>query len=209
MRKLIGSALCGVLLTALYIAPLSGAFAAQTRDDRFAVPNGTLLVAVLNEDLSTKDALDDDRVTLLVRSPARYRGATIEGRVLQTKRSGRVTGRSGLTLDFNRIRLRNGRSYEFAGLIDSVTTRGGEKVRVDREGGVEEGDNRTETTAKRSGIGAAAGAVIGAIAGGGKGAAIGAAVGAGTGAGSVYVQGRDDLELRSGSRITIRASSPR
>ena len=58
------------------------------------------------------------------------------------------------------------------------------------------------------GGGAATGAIIGAIAGGGKGAAIGAIVGAAGGAGSVYVQGRDDLELLSGSEMTIRASAP-
>jgi hypothetical protein len=50
------------------------------------------------------------------------------------------------------------------------------------------------------------GAVIGAIAGGGKGAAIGAAVGAGAGAGSVFIQGRDDLELVRGTQFTIRAN---
>jgi outer membrane lipoprotein SlyB len=60
----------------------------------------------------------------------------------------------------------------------------------------------------RAGIGAAIGAVIGAIAGGGKGAAIGAAVGAGAGAGTVIVQGREDLDLMSGSEFTIRASAP-
>jgi hypothetical protein len=47
--------------------------------------------------------------------------------------------------------------------------------------------------------------VIGAVTGGGKGAAIGAAVGAGTGAGSVFIQGRDDLELMSGTEFRIRA----
>ena len=34
-------------------------------------------------------------------------------------------------------------------------------------------------------------------------------VGAGGGAGSVYVQGRDDLDLMSGTELTIRASGPR
>jgi hypothetical protein len=52
------------------------------------------------------------------------------------------------------------------------------------------------------------GAIIGAIAGGGKGAAIGAILGAGGGAGSVYVQGRNELELGRGTEITIRAGSP-
>ena len=61
----------------------------------------------------------------------------------------------------------------------------------------------------RTGIGAAIGAVIGAVAGGGKGAAIGAAVGAGVGAGSVFIQGRNDLDLMNGTEFTIRVSAPR
>ena len=39
------------------------------------------------------------------------------------------------------------------------------------------------------------------------GAAIGAVIGAGAGAGSVYVQGREDIELLSGSELSIRASA--
>lgn len=50
---------------------------------------------------------------------------------------------------------------------------------------------------------------LGAAIGGGKGAAIGAIVGGGAGAGSVYVQGRDDLNLTRGTELTIRASAPR
>ena len=69
-------------------------------------------------------------------------------------------------------------------------------------------DSRTKTTGQRAAVGTAVGAIIGAIAGGGKGAAIGAIVGAGAGAGSVYAQGRDDLDLLSGTEVTIRASSP-
>lgn len=85
----------------------------------------------------------------------------------------------------------------------------GESVRVDREGTVEDNDSQTNRTVGRTAIGAGIGAVIGAILGGGQGAGIGAAVGVGTGVGSVYVQGRDDLELRSGSEVTVRASAPR
>jgi hypothetical protein len=61
----------------------------------------------------------------------------------------------------------------------------------------------------RSAVGGAIGALIGAIAGGGKGAAIGAAVGVGAGAGSVFIEGRDNLDLPSGTEISIRASAPR
>lgn len=61
---------------------------------------------------------------------------------------------------------------------------------------------------QRTAIGTAIGAIIGAIAGGGKGAAIGAIIGAAGGAGSVYVQGKDNLDLPSGTELTIRASAP-
>ena len=46
------------------------------------------------------------------------------------------------------------------------------------------------------------------LAGGGKGAAIGAVIGAGAGAGSVYVQGRNDLDLEAGTEVTVRATGP-
>jgi hypothetical protein len=52
-------------------------------------------------------------------------------------------------------------------------------------------------------------AIIGAIAGGGKGAAIGGIIGAAGGAGTVFIQGKDNLELPAGSELTIRASGPR
>jgi outer membrane lipoprotein SlyB len=81
-------------------------------------------------------------------------------------------------------------------------------VKIDNEGSVRD-DNQTNKTVQRAAIGTAVGAIIGAIAGGGKGAAIGAIVGAGGGAGSVYVQGRDDLELTRGTELTIRATGPR
>ena len=56
-----------------------------------------------------------------------------------------------------------------------------------------------------TGVGAAIGALIGALADGGRGAAIGAAVGGGAGAGSVFVQGRDDLNLTGGTEFRLRA----
>ncbi len=175
----------------------------------FAVPDGTQLMAVLNNNLSTKQARDGDRFTLIVRSPSQYDGAIIEGHVLKVNRSGRVAGRAEMSLEFDRIQLRNGRATNFTGYIESVRTTNGETIRVDNEGRVQDERSQTGRTVTRAGIGAAIGAVIGAIAGGGKGAAIGAGVGAGAGAGSVIVQGRDDLDLLSGTEFTIRASAPR
>ena len=146
---------------------------------------------------------------MTVRSPSEYNGAVIEGYVGRVDRSGRVAGRSELAMNFERIRLRSGATRPFDGYIESVRAPNGEEIRVDNEGTVSEEDSQSTRTVTRTGIGAALGALIGAIAGGGKGAAIGAAVGAGTGAGSVFIQGRDDLQLIRGTEFTIRASAPR
>ena len=176
--------------------------------DSYPVPNETRLNAVLNEALSTRQSRDGDRFTLTVTSPSRFESAVIEGYVSRVERTGRVTGRSGMSLRFERIRLPNGTTAPFDGAIESVRTAGGDEIRVDNEGRASEETSQTERTLTRSGIGAALGAVIGAIAGGGKGAAIGAVVGAGAGAGSVFVQGRDDLEMQRGTEFVIRAASP-
>jgi hypothetical protein len=175
----------------------------------FVIPSGTQVVAILNTDLSTRTVSPDQRFTATVRSPGQYAGATLEGHVIDVQRSGRVTGRAGMTLDFDTIRTRDGRTYPFAGILESVSLANGEVVRVDNEGAVREDDSQTNKTITRTAIGSAVGAIIGAIAGGGKGAAIGAAIGAGAGAGSVYVQGRDDLELTPGTEVTIRATGRR
>ena len=172
------------------------------------MPNGTELVGVLNNDLSTQNVSEHDRFTLTVRSPGQFEGATIEGYVTSVERSGRVSGRSQMTLDFDTIRMRDGSTYRFAGILENVRTANGDVVRVDNEGAIRDSD-QTNKTVTRTAIGTAVGALIGAIAGGGKGAAIGAVVGAGAGAGSVYVQGRNDLELNAGTEVTVRATGPR
>lgn len=173
----------------------------------FVVPDGARVVAVLDDSLSTRTAVVGDRFTLRVNEPAEFSDATIEGHVSHVERSGRLTGRSVMTLDFDNIRLRDGRSYRFAGIVEGVRSANGEIVRVDREGTVRD-DSQTTRTEQRAAIGTAVGAIIGAIAGGGKGAAIGAIIGAGSGAGSVYVQGRNDLELGRGAEIIIRSGAP-
>jgi hypothetical protein len=174
----------------------------------FIVPDGTEIVATLNTNLTTRDTRENDRFTMTVQQPSQYYGATINGYVTNVNRSGRITGRSQMTLNFDSITLRDGRSYKFAGITETVQTANGQTVRVDNEGAVRD-NNRTTTTEQRAAVGTAIGAIIGAIAGGGRGAAVGAILGAGAGAGSVYIEGRDDLELVSGTQMTIRASAPR
>jgi len=172
----------------------------------FVVPDGTRIVGSLENNLSTRTAAVGDRFTLRVTDPVEFQDATIEGHVSQIQRSGRLTGRSVMTLDFDRIRLRDGRSYQFGGILEGVTSND-DSVRVDTEGAVRD-ESQTNRTGERAAIGTTVGAIIGAIAGGGKGAAIGAIVGASAGAGSIYAEGRNALELNRGAQLIIRAGAP-
>jgi len=180
---------------------------ANNGNGEFLTRDGETIVAVLNNDLSTKQAKQGDRFTLTVHDNGQYEGAVIEGTVGSVNEGGRLTGRSGMTLNFESIRLRNGQTYRFAGILTGVRTLNGDTVKVDNEGSAQ-GDNQTTQTITRAGIGTAIGAIIGAIAGGGKGAAIGGIIGAAGGAGSVYVTGKDNLELPTGTELTIRSSAP-
>lgn len=173
---------------------------------QFLVRDGETIMAVLNNDLTSTQAKQGDRFTMTVRD-GQYDGAVIEGTVSAVEQGGKLTGRSGMTLDFDTIRLSNGQSYKFAGVLTSVRTSNGDTVRVDNEGSAR-GDNQTTQTVTRAGIGTAIGAIIGAVAGGGKGAAIGAVLGAAGGAGSVYVTGKENLDLPAGTELTIRSSAP-
>ncbi|MDQ3800664.1 MAG: hypothetical protein M3384_14550, partial [Acidobacteriota bacterium] len=177
------------------------------RTGEFIVPNGTIITGNLENDILTNVSQNGDRFRMTVSAPNQFRGAVIEGYLSGLARSGKVSGRSQVTLNFERIRMPNGETYDFAGYLMSVTDQDGKTVKVDTEGAVKS-ESQTKETAKRGGIGAGLGAIIGAIAGGGKGAAIGAIIGGGAGAGSVYAQGREDLELKAGSAVTVQASSP-
>jgi hypothetical protein len=172
----------------------------------FIVANNTRLTATLDTPLSTRKYADGDRFSMTVTSPGQYQGAVIEGRV-NGQKSGVVSGRANLSMDFETIRLRNGSTYRFAGIVDQVREPDGSAVSVNNEGTIRD-SNQTKKTVTRAGIGAALGAIIGAIAGGGSGAAIGAGVGAGAGAGSVILQGRDNLELPTGTEFTLTATAP-
>ena len=177
------------------------------RSGDFIVPNGTVLSAILETEISTKVSQNNDRFRMTVQAPNEYRGAVIEGYLSGVKRSGKLNSRAQITLNFERIRMKNGATYEFAGVLQSMTNANGEIVKIDTEG-VAKGESQTKETVKRGGIGAGIGAIIGGVIGGVKGAVIGATIGAAGGAGSVYVQGRDDLELKPGTTVGIQATAP-
>lgn len=179
----------------------------QGRTGEYLVPNGVAITGILETAIDTKVSQNNDRFRLTVQSPGEFRGAVVSGHISKVERSGQVSGRPNVTFNFEKITLRDGRIYDFAGTLVAVKDHNGKELKVDEEG-TAEGDSQTKESVKRGGIGAGLGALIGAIAGGGKGAIIGAIIGGAGGAGSVAIMGRDDIRLMKGSEITVRSSSP-
>lgn len=179
----------------------------NAKKGNFIVPKGVVLTGTLENKISTRASQNNDKFGMIVELPGKYAGAVIEGYLSDVKRSGRVSGRSTFTMNFETIRMPDGRTYDFAGVLKSATDKSGKIIRVGQEGDAK-GGSQTKESVKRGGIGAGLGAIIGAIIGGGKGAIIGAIIGGGVGTGSVISQGRGDVELERGSVITVESTSP-
>lgn len=171
----------------------------------FVVPDGTRMVAVLDTEISTRTSRDGERFSMTVQGPEEYRDARIDGVIQRITPYG--SGRSAeMRVDFDTIRLPNGQTAEFDGVLTTVRTPGGVMLRVNSEN--VPNANRTGQTVQSGAVGAALGAIIGAIAGGGKGAAIGAVVG---GAGGVILAQNNDqhLDLPPGTQVTLVVTSSR
>lgn len=182
--------------------PVSG----TSRGGTVTIADGVSMKLRLNDQISTKTNREGDRFTAVVLDPSDYADAIVEGHIAKLTKSGKASGKTEMSLAFDTIRLRDGRSGRMAAQVEKVYQ--SEKVKtVDEEGNVES-SSRTKDTATRGVGGAALGAIIGGIAGGGKGAAIGAIVGGGVGVGSVYVEGGKDLVLEPGTEVLVRTAAP-
>lgn len=184
-----------------------GPVIATSRPGNYVVPFNTSVTALLDNEIRTGVSQNNDRFRMTVQSPDEFRGAVIEGYITNVNRSGRVSGRSNITFNFDKITLRDGATYDFAGVLGEIRDLNGKVIKIDDEGSAKS-DSQTKETAKRGGIGAGVGAIIGAIAGGAKGAAIGAVIGGGAGAGSVIVTGKEELRLMQGTTFVLTSTSP-
>lgn len=209
IKTFLSALLTGFVIGVLAIAMLQGSAAqAQTARRRptstAIVPVGTELKVRLRNTLSSKTSRAGDRFTATVVDPNRYDGAIARGHIRSISKSGRVSGRTTMTLAFDSITLSGGRRglmrAEVVQVYDSDKS-----TSVDEEGRIQSG-SRGNQTLKRTGIGAVAGAVVGGVVGGGKGAVIGGAVGGGAGAGSVAVGGSRELKIEQATEILIRVT---
>jgi len=118
------------------------------------------------------------------------RGADVVVKLVDAKESGTFTGRAGLTLSLQSVKV-NGQVVEVNTQTISQTS-----------------GSQGASTAKRGAAGAVVGAGLGAIFGGGKGAAAGAAVGGAAGAGTqVFTKGQK-VKIPSETRLTFVLDSP-
>ena len=113
------------------------------------------------------------------------RGADVTVKLVDDKQSGKIEGKTILTLDIVSVRV-NGRDVE----IDTTAI-------------TQESGSRTARSGKVIGGTAAVGAIIGAIAGGGKGAAIGAGAGAGAGTAAQMATKGQRVRVPSETRLTF------
>lgn len=114
------------------------------------------------------------------------RGADVLTKLVEDQRSGKIEGRTVLTMALVSINV-NGR------LVDVTST----DVRT-------ASGSRGARTGAMVGGGAALGAIVGAIAGGGKGAAIGAGSGAALGGGAEVLTNGQQVKIPSETRLTFR-----
>jgi uncharacterized coiled-coil protein SlyX len=180
---------------------------ATTRPGNYIVPGNVSVTALLDNEIRTGVSQNNDRFRMTVQSPDEFRGAVLEGYISNATSSGRVSGRSNITFNFDKITLRDGATYDFAGILNEIRDLDGRLIKIDDESSAKS-DSQTKETAKRGGIGAGVGAIIGAIAGGAKGAAIGAVIGGGAGAGSVIVTGKEEIRLIQGTTFVLTSTSP-
>src|ERR1039458_10267787 len=122
--------------------------------------------------------------------PVIPRGADVAIKLVDSKESGKLTGRAELTLNLVSVKV-NGRPVD-------INTQS-----VSRESG-----SRGQQTAKVVGGTAVVGTILGAIAGGGKGAAIGAVAGGAAGAGAEMVLKGQRVKVPSETRLTFVLDTP-
>jgi hypothetical protein len=194
-----GSALSAASAAASAAAPTTAAVpaGAPVASKGVEVSAGTQIAIRMIDDIdSERDTLGQtfrasvDEAVMVNGETRIPRGADVIIKLVDDKQSGRLTGRTELTLD-----------------VVSMTVNG-QVVDVATQNVTMASESRTAQTAKTAGGLAAVGAVIGAIAGGGKGAAIGAATGAGVGTGVQVATKGQKVKVPSETRLTFVLEQP-
>jgi len=202
----------------LLLVPWVGICASAQREDppqprSFEVTTGTRIPLGLINSISTKQAVEGDRVYLesvfpilvdgkIVIPPGSY----VAGTVTQARRAGRIKGRSELFIRFDSLTLPNGVTRDFRARVGGLDGRASEEL--DRSEGKIKGEGNkggdVRTVAETSAGGAALGAIIGSSSSrAGMGAGVGAAAGATAGLVGVLMSRGPDAVLARGTTLEM------
>ena len=165
---------------------------AAARRESVELPAGTNLVVRMIDGVDSETnrvgqtfAASMDEPVMLNGETVIPRGADVVVKLVDSKESGKLTGRAELTLDLMSVRV------------------DGRMVDINTQSVSRESDSRGQRTAKVAGGTAAVGAIIGAIAGGGKGAVIGAGAGGAAGVGAEEITKGQRVKVPSETRLTF------
>jgi hypothetical protein len=174
------------------------------------IPKNTHVLLKMVNSISTRTALEGTQVYLQTASPISDGhnvivpvGSYVQGTVLVSKRSGKVSGRAQLAIRLEVLTLPSGKTLKFSphvsGVDDGETT---QKV-ISDEGKIEQG-NTIGKDAERIAILAGTGAGIGGVADRAwQGAGIGAAAGGAVGIATTLLTRGKEVELRQGSSLDV------
>ena len=147
-------------------------------DGESVIARDTVLILEMETRISSDGNAAGDRFKAKVVSPLGLTDAIVEGRIARIRQPGRIFRRAELTLVFDRITTKDGRTSELPVILTEVMPVRTDNVRaVDSEGTVEgKVFDRADGIRIASVTGSAA--TVGAIVGGPGGAAVGAGIGA-------------------------------
>jgi hypothetical protein len=186
--------------------------------DEFVVAMGTRIPLSMINSVSTKTAVDGERVYLESVFPILVNGhvvippgSYVAGTVTEVKRPGRVKGRGEIFVRFDSLTLPNGVTRDFRARMGSLDGRAPETLDKS-EGKIKgEGDKAgdVKTVGEATGIGATVGGLAGAAAGhAGLGAGVGAAAGATAGLVGVLLSRGPDAILAKGTTMEMVLDRP-
>jgi hypothetical protein len=172
-------------------------YGGQQAGEVVTVPAGALLRMRINQTLTSASAKAGDSFDGIVVNDvvaggavAIPRGAAVQGKVMDSKKSGALAGRGELTLQLTQVTL-GGVSTPIVSDVWGRTT----------------GDKAVQSV-NNTATGGAIGALFGAVAGGGRGAAIGAGVGGALGLGSAAASGGGQVYVPSEGLLTFHLAQP-
>lgn len=174
------------------------------------IPKNTHVLLKMINSISTRTAKEGEQVYLQTASPISDGsgilipvGSYVQGTVLVSRRSGKVSGRAQLAIRLDTLTLPGGRMLKFSPHLSSVDDSGSTQKVVNEEGLVQQGSTAGKDV-ERIAILAGSGAGIGGMAdrswtGAGIGAGAGSAVGLAT---TLFTRGKE-VELRQGTSLDV------